>query len=165
MALTPLAQHIDPALQLRKALSSFPTGVVALAALSQGQPYGMSMNSFTSISLDPPLVSVSVAKSSTTWPQLSQSPTIGLSVLGSDQELASRAMSSTGDRFGQIAWTSNETGSVFVEHAALWLDTRVHAAYDGGDHQIILLSVLQMEHFENVSPLVFHRSSYRSIVD
>ncbi|MFK4731297.1 flavin reductase family protein [Agromyces mediolanus] len=153
-----------PQLALRRALSAFPTGVVALAAIVDGAPAGMAVNSFTSISLDPPLVAVSVARTSTTWPLLADRPALGLSVLGSDQEALCRQLSSrTGDRFADAGWRSGEGGSVLVEGAALWLECGIHAVYDGGDHEIVLLEVRSSEMFPEVAPLVFHQSRFHAL--
>lgn len=150
---------------LRRAFSSFPTGVVAVCALGQeGAPVGMAVNSFTSISLEPPLVAISVARASRTWPILSQAKTLGLSVLGSEQEQASRSLAArTGDRFADIEWQRSEEGAVHLDHAALWLTCSVYEVVDAGDHVIVLLSIEDVEHFPDVEPLVFHQSRYRAI--
>ncbi|GGR28756.1 flavin reductase family protein [Agromyces mediolanus] len=153
-----------PQLALRRAFSAFPTGVVALAAIVDGAPAGMAVNSFTSISLEPPLVAVSVARTSTTWPLLADRPALGLSVLGSDQEALCRQLSSrTADRFAEAGWRVGEDGSVLVEGAALWLECGIHAVYDGGDHEIVLLEVRSSEMFPEVAPLVFHQSRFHAL--
>lgn len=150
---------------LRRAFSSFPTGVVAVCAVDQNQnPVGMAVNSFTSISLDPPLVAISVARTSRTWPVLSQAQTLGLSVLGSEQEQTSRRLSArSGDRFADISWASTPEGAVHIDGAALWLTCRVYEVVDAGDHVIVLLAIEDVEHFPKVEPLVFHQSRYRAI--
>jgi flavin reductase (DIM6/NTAB) family NADH-FMN oxidoreductase RutF len=150
-----------PTLVLRKAFSMFPTGVVAVCALDDGVPVGMAVNSFSSVSLEPPLVSVCVAHTSSTWPRLKTSPNIGLSVLGADQEGLSRKLSArSGDRFEGVQWTANEDGALFIDGATLWLDCRVRDQLRGGDHEIILFEVLQSHLFPQVPPLVFHQSRY-----
>lgn len=150
---------------LRTAFSSFPTGVVAVCGTTpDGERVGMAVNSFTSISLDPPLVAISVANTSRTWPVLKTSEKIGLSVLGSDQEQASRKLSAReGDRFEGSTWVSGDGGELHLEGAALWLSCNVYAEYDGGDHVIVLLDIEGLHHFPEVEPLVFHQSRYRVI--
>ena len=150
---------------LRRAFSSFPTGVVAVCALDQeNNPVGMAVNSFSSISLEPPLVAISVARTSRTWPVLSQAQTLGLSVLGSEQEQTSRNLSArTGDRFADSVWSSTEGGAVHLDGAALWLTCQVYEVVDAGDHVIVLLSIKDVKHFPDVEPLVFHQSRYRAI--
>lgn len=152
-------------LQLRRAFSAFPTGVVAVGALgSDGAPVGMAVNSFTSISLDPPLVAISVANTSRTWPQFAHSASIGLSVLGHTQELVSRQLAAReGDRFAGISWQADEQGAVHFPGAALWLSCTVHSQLPGGDHTIVLLEVSDVEYFAEREPLLFHHSRYRTI--
>jgi len=152
-------------LQLRRAFSAFPTGVVAVGTLGwDGAPIGMAVNSFTSISLDPPLVAISVANTSRTWPLIEASKSIGLSVLGHTQELVSRQLSAReGDRFAGIQWQANDSGAVHFPDAALWLSCSVHSQLPGGDHTIVLLEVNDVEFFAEVEPLLFHHSRYRTI--
>ena len=149
---------------LRQAFSLFPTGVVVVAGLANQQPVGMAVNSFTSISLDPPLVSISVARTSTTWPKLASNTELGLSVLARHQEGASRSLSRRDvDRFAGLDWVADQHGAVMISGAALWLRCAVHAVLDGGDHEIVLLRVLSSQTFDDVEPLVFHRSTYREL--
>lgn len=150
---------------LRRAFSSFPTGVVAVCGTTpDGERIGMAMNSFTSISLDPPLVAISVANTSRTWPELRRSVTLGVSILGSEQAQVSRSLSAReGDRFAGATWVAGPAGEVHLEGAALWLTCTMHAEVDAGDHVIVLLNVEGLEHFPEIEPLVFHQSRYRAI--
>lgn len=159
------AINVDLGLQLRRAFSAFPTGVVAVSAVgAEGEPVGMAVNSFTSISLDPPLVAISVANTSRTWPLFENCESIGLSVLGHTQEQVSRQLAvREGDRFADIAWQATDAGAVHFPGAALWLNCRVYSQVPGGDHTIVLLEVDDVEYFEDVEPLVFHHSRYRTI--
>lgn len=156
----------DPETQLilRRAFSAYPTGVVAVAAMSGDQPAGMAVNSFTSISLDPALVAVSVARSSSTWPVLAGAPRLGLSVLGADHGALCRQLSSrTGDRFAGADWHPAAEGAVLIGGAALWLECGVRETFDGGDHEIVVLDVHAAEVFPEVAPLVFHQSAFHRI--
>lgn len=150
---------------LRKAFSSFPTGVVAVCGTApDGGSAGMAVNSFTSISLDPPLVAISVANTSRTWPVLKTSRTLGLSVLGHGQEQVSRSLSAReGDRFAGAHWVRGESGELHLDGAALWLTCTVHSELPAGDHAIVLLEVSGLHYFPEVEPLVFHQSRYRVI--
>ena len=155
----------DTARALRTALASYPTGVVALAAEVDGQRVGMAVNSFTSISLDPALVAVRVARTSRTWPQLAVADRIGLSVLAAHQESVSRRLSARdGDRFGDVELHHADGGALLVEGAALWLQAEPHTTLDGGDHEIVLLKIVEVAHFDRVEPLVFHRSRYGAVL-
>lgn len=157
-------QGLDPA-TLRRVLGAFPTGVTALAALVGGTPVGMAANSFASVSLEPPLVSVCVATSSRTWPRLRSAPHLGVSVLGHEQEAASRSLASrdAADRFAGLRWRTSEDGAVFLEGASAWLDCSVEREIRAGDHDIVLLRVHRLGTEPGVPPLVFHGSRYRRL--
>jgi flavin reductase (DIM6/NTAB) family NADH-FMN oxidoreductase RutF len=144
--------------QLRYAYSLFPSGVTALAALIDDQPVGMAASSFTSVSLNPSLVSVCVARTSTTWPVLAGAERLGVSVLSGDHVDLCRALATKdGDRFADASWESRQ-GAVFMHGSALWLECTIAATVPAGDHLIVLLEVAQAHPFPDVDPLVFHLS-------
>ncbi|MBO1418956.1 flavin reductase family protein [Streptomyces sp. FH025] len=149
---------------LRQAFGAYPTGVVALGALRGGEPVGLAVSSFVSISLEPPMVAISVARTSTTWPRLAEAPVLGLSVLSHGQGALCRKLASrVGDRFDGTGWRPTPDGAVLIHDAALWLTARVNAVYDGGDHEIVLMELLTAELFPGVEPLVFHTSQFREL--
>ena len=146
---------------LRTALGSFPSGVTAFCGLVDGAPQGITASSFTSVSLDPPLVSVCVARSSSSWPKLAGLQRLGLSVLANEQgEVARRLASRGGDRFADVNWHGTETGAVFVPGAGLWLECAPYEVVTAGDHEIVLLEVVWLAFAPDVSPMVFHRSTF-----
>lgn len=146
---------------LRRAFALFPSGVTAVCGLgSDRRPIGMAASSFTSVSLRPPLVSVCVDHSSTTWPRLAQLPRLGLSVLGASHVNAARSLAAkNGDRFAGLDWHSTSDGAIFVAGAPLWLECEVEHTHTAGDHDIVILRVLGLTADELLAPLVFHRSS------
>lgn len=150
--------------ELRRVFSAFPTGVTAVAALIGGTPVGLAANSFTSVSLQPPLVSLCIAHTSATWPLLQQAPRIGISVLGAHQEQAGRQLSTVGrDRFATLSWRSNDIGAVVLDGASAWLDCSIEREIPAGDHNIVLLRVHDLEADHSVDPLVFHRSQFHQL--
>ena len=154
---------VDPA-TLRRVLAAFPTGVTALAALVDGVPVGMAANSFTSVSLDPPLVSVCVATTSETWPRLRRATRIGVSVLSHEQEAASRSLASRGiDRFAALSWHATEDGAILLDGASAWFDCSLDREIRAGDHEIVLLNVHGLGTDPQTPPLVFHGSRYRRL--
>jgi flavin reductase (DIM6/NTAB) family NADH-FMN oxidoreductase RutF len=149
--------------QLRRVFAAFPTGVAAVAAVIDGEPTGLAANSFVSVSLDPPLVSVCIAHSSTTWPVLRTAGRLGISVLGDHQEVASRQLSSRdGERFAGLDWRATPDGALLVCEASAWFDCSIEQEITAGDHDIVLLRVHDLGASE-VMPLVFHGSTYRQL--
>jgi flavin reductase (DIM6/NTAB) family NADH-FMN oxidoreductase RutF len=158
---------VDQALhstELRRVFGAFPTGVTAVAALVDGDPVGIAASSFTSVSLDPPLVSVCVAHTSTTWPVLRGSARLGVSILGAHQERACRQLAGRGgDRFAGLDWRATPDGAVLVEAASAWLNCGVEQLIRAGDHDIVLLRVHELDADPGVPPLVFHAGGFRTI--
>jgi flavin reductase (DIM6/NTAB) family NADH-FMN oxidoreductase RutF len=150
---------------LRKAFACFPSGVTALCAMLDESPLGMAASSFTSVSLDPPLVSVCVANTSATWAQLRDSHCLGVSVLGADHEGVCRQLAAKdGDRFAGVAWRSTLEGAVFIDGAPLVLDCSLEDELPAGDHHIALLRIHGAEVEADVAPLVFHQSRFRQLL-
>lgn len=155
-------------LALRSAFGQFPSGVAALAAYDDhGTPQGMVASSFTvGVSLEPPLVSVAVQNSSTTWPLLQQIDRIGISILGEGQGTIARQMATKGiDRFAELDIVTNDS-AIFIEESALWLETSIYGEFPAGDHHVALLEVHNLADFTDIhEPLVFHKSQFRNIRD
>lgn len=148
----------------REALALFPSGVTALCAEIDGRPVGMVASSFTSVSLEPPLVSVCVAHTSSTWPQLSKAPRLGVSVLAQGHGPIARQLASKGiERFRDVTWLASPEGSVFVYESALWLECTVTQELEAGDHAIVLLEIQRLSTYPDVSPMVFHSSRFRGL--
>jgi flavin reductase (DIM6/NTAB) family NADH-FMN oxidoreductase RutF len=157
-------QQVLDTRDLRDALGAFPTGVTAVAAVVNGSPVGLAANSFTSVSLDPAIVSVCVAHSSTTWPILRTANRLGVSVLGAHQEHACRQLSALGgDRFAALDWHATNDGAVLLNGTSAWLDTSIEQEIVAGDHNIVLLRVHSFGIDSQVAPLVFHASRFRTL--
>ena len=154
---------LDP-MRLREAFSTFPSGVTAVAALVGGAPVGLAASSFTSVSLDPPLVSVCIAHISTTWPVLRAAEMFGLSVLSADQEQACRQLSAPNtDRFADLDWHSTAAGAVLLDGATAWLECSIEAEHRAGDHDIVVLGVHDHRADHDIHPLVFHGRRFRRL--
>lgn len=149
---------------LRQAYGCFPSGVTAVCAQIDGVPVGMAASSFTSVSMDPPLVSVCVQDSSTTWPKLRDRPRLGLSVLAEGHGAACLSLSSKhGDRFAGVAWEATADDAVFVHGSTVWLDCSVECEVPAGDHAIALLRIHGLRAEPDTAPLVFHGSRFRTL--
>jgi flavin reductase (DIM6/NTAB) family NADH-FMN oxidoreductase RutF len=158
-----LTDSLEPLL-LRRVFGTFPTGVTALAAVLDGRPQGIAVSAFTPVSLEPAMVLVCVAHSSTTWPSLSKAPRLGISVLAADQEQACRQLSARdGDRFADLDWRTTDSGAVLLEGASAWFECSVEQMAPAGDHDIVVLRVHDLDGDHAVSPLVFHGSRFRRL--
>ncbi len=153
----------DPT-DIRRAFACFPSGVTALCGLADGIPVGMAASAFTPVSIAPPLVSVCIQSSSTTWPKLRQLPRLGISVLAGHQHIACRTLSTRdGDRFAGVPWDASGYGAVFVHEATAWLDCSVYDEVVAGDHLIVLLAIHGLHADPDQDPLVFHLSRFRQL--
>jgi flavin reductase (DIM6/NTAB) family NADH-FMN oxidoreductase RutF len=154
---------VDPAddRALRQVFGAFPTGVTVVAALADGEPAGLAANSFTSVSLDPPIVSVCLRTGSRTGALLRTAGRVGVSVLAAGQESVSRRLAAAvPDRFAGIPWRSSADGAVLVDGAAAWLECAPLHVLTVGDHDVLLLSVHASGVAHGAQPLVFHASRY-----
>lgn len=153
-------QDLDPA-RLRKAFGVFPTGVVAVAAAIGGRPTGLAASSFTTVSLEPPLVSFSVANTSKTWPDLRDAERLGVTVLADHHGNVCRQLAGpVAQRFDGVSITTSEHGAVTLDEGIARFDTSIYREVEAGDHVIVLLELHAVEHPEVGEPLVFHRSSF-----
>ena len=153
---------IDP-MMLRETFSCFPSGVVALCGSSGDQPSGMAVSSFSTVSLEPALVSVCVQKTSSTWPQLRGLSRIGVSVLAEGQEGVCRSLAGRGDRFQGVDWSETPNGAVHVDGSAAWFDCTIYEEIEAGDHWVVLLKIEAMTADRSRRPLVFHHSRFQRL--
>lgn len=155
--------RFDQAL-LRQAFGCFPSGVTAFCGVIDGVAEGMAASSFTSVSLDPPLVSVCVANTSATWPKLATLERLGLSVLADQHVGIARSLAAkNGDRFAGVDWIATDTGAIFVHGATLWLECAPYNRVEAGDHEIVVLQIMALAIYPDVAPMVFHRSGFREL--
>jgi 3-hydroxy-9,10-secoandrosta-1,3,5(10)-triene-9,17-dione monooxygenase reductase component len=146
----------------RHVLGHYPTGVAVITAQTPSGPVGLSMNSFTSVSLQPPLVLFCPALASGTWPQLREVGDIAINVLSAGQQSVSRLFASRGaDRFAEVSWSPGTNGAPLFEDALGWLECSVQAEYPAGDHTVVMAEIVRMGvHTEIGEPLVFFRGAY-----
>lgn len=156
-------QDLDP-VRLRRAFGIFPTGVVAVAADVDGRPVGLAASSFTSVSLDPPLVSVNLANTSKTWPDLRRSPHLGVTVLASHHQLACRQLAGPVEhRFDNLNYNVSDDGAITLNDGLAQFECTIYREVEAGDHVLVLLRLHAVRHVDadrGVNPLVFHRSGF-----
>ena len=149
---------------LRHVFGAFPSGVAAIAAIVGSAPVGIVASSFTSVSLNPALVSLCIAHTSTTWPVLREAPRLGVSILSASQERAGRQLADRrGDRFAELSWRATADGAVLLDGASGWLETSVDQQVRAGDHDIVVLRVHDLDADHDISPLVFHAGQFRRL--
>jgi 3-hydroxy-9,10-secoandrosta-1,3,5(10)-triene-9,17-dione monooxygenase reductase component len=148
----------------RQVLGHFPTGVTVVAGVADGEPVGLAVGSFFSLSIEPALVGFCVGKSSNSWKAMEPSGSFCVNILAADQEDVCRVFAASGDdKFATIGWTKTESGSPQINDVLAWIDCDVEAVHDGGDHHIVVGRVrgLDVEHEGN--PLVFFRGGYADL--
>jgi len=146
----------------RRVLGQFPTGVTAITSTVDGQPVGMVVGSFTSVSLDPPLVAFLPSKTSTTWPRIESAGSFCVNVLGTDQEQVCHAlMSKDPGAFTALSWTTSTiTGAPALADTVAWIDCRISQVIDAGDHWLVIGEVVDLDIGRPQTPLVFFRGGY-----
>lgn len=134
-------QQTDRDASLREVMSSYPTGVTIVAAREgEGEPFGLTVNSFTSLSLDPPLVLLCIGHSSASHDRLIASKAFSVSLLAGDQgAIADRfATDPSEGRFHELDWAAGLLGAPLIGGAMAWLECSRHEVLAGGDHSILI---------------------------
>jgi 3-hydroxy-9,10-secoandrosta-1,3,5(10)-triene-9,17-dione monooxygenase reductase component len=147
----------------RDVLGLFGTGVVAVTALDPGtgRPAGLTANSFTAVSLRPPLVSVCMAQASSTWPRIRASGGLCISILAADQrDICLQLATPGGDKFRNLAWTASPAGHPILDGALGWIDCVVEAEHPAGDHAVVICRALCLDALPGGQPLLFYRGGY-----
>jgi 3-hydroxy-9,10-secoandrosta-1,3,5(10)-triene-9,17-dione monooxygenase reductase component len=148
----------------RQVLGHFPTGVTVVAGVADGEPVGLAVGSFFSLSIDPPLVGFCVGKSSNSWAAMEPSGAFCVNILGDDQEDVCRVFAQSGDdKFATIGWAKTESGSPLINGVLAWIDCDLEAVHDGGDHHIVVGRVRGMDVGHQGDPLVFFRGGYANL--
>src|SRR5262245_20087195 len=157
---------VDP-LALRRTLGRFATGVVVVTTQTdEGQPVGMTMNSFTSVSLDPPLVLYSVSRSSRLHRPLVEAPGFAINVLTEAQKDLSLRFAKPGfDRFGALAYTQGQMGAPVLPDALAVIECETRFVTEAGDHDLVLGRVIALTTDPEIpcEPLVFFSGAYRRL--
>ena len=146
--------------RMRAVLGTFATGVVVVTAFAD-RPIGFTCQSFVSQSLEPPLISFSAARTSTTWPQIRPVGRFCVNVLAHDQRELSELFARLGvDRFSELGWTPSPLGAPILEGVAAWIDCEFAAEYEAGDHTIVLGAVHALVAEPRRHPLIRLRGRY-----
>jgi flavin reductase (DIM6/NTAB) family NADH-FMN oxidoreductase RutF len=153
--------------EFRDALGLFPTGVAIVTTVdAAGQPAGITVNSFTSVSLEPPLILVSVARTSRNFDLFNVVSHFAVNLLRDEQRAISSAFASpTADRFGSVRHRPGHGNAPLIEAHLVAFECETYARYDGGDHVLLLGKVLNLSADLNLppKPLLYFRGQYREL--
>lgn len=159
---------IDPAGvsgAFREALAHFSSGVVIVTAIDvTGAPVGMTVGSFTSISMEPPLVGFFAGQNSTTLPHVIESGRFCVNVLAEDQHVLARKFARSGtDKFTDVGWSPATNDAPRLTGAHAWIDCSIHLHQPIGDHDLVVGRVDALVVPAPNDPLVFHRSTFHGL--
>jgi 3-hydroxy-9,10-secoandrosta-1,3,5(10)-triene-9,17-dione monooxygenase reductase component len=151
---------VDPQV-MREVLGHFASGVTVVTAVTDDGPTGFTCQSFSSLSLEPPLIAFAPARTSLTWPRLRAIGTFCVNVLAEGQDDVSQNFARSGaDKFAGVRWSPSAHGSPVLDDVVAWIDGELWAEYDGGDHSIVVARVLDLGADPDRPPLLYHRGSY-----
>ena len=158
------ATSVTPAPQarpFRDALGRFATGVAFVTAAPDGEPAGLIVNSLTSVSLDPPLLSFCPSRSSLTWSRMRRTGRFGVNILGRRHEpFAKRATPARADRFASLNWELGAHGVPLLTDALATLECKIVAEHPAGDHWIVVGHVNNLHITPIKDPLVFFAGAF-----
>ena len=148
---------------LRDTMGQFATGVVVVAAVDAGELAGFAAQSFVSLSLEPPLIAVCPAKTSTSWPRVRAAGRFSVSMLASDQAEASNGFARAG-QVADVRWRQDDHGVPMLEGALAYVAAELSAEHDAGDHTVAVAKVLGFATLRaEAAPLVFFRGGYGTV--
>lgn len=154
----------DPG-DFRHVLGHYPTGVCVITAMHEGEdPTAMVVGSFTSASLDPPLIAFFPDRSSSRWQRIREARHFCVNVLAGHQEELSRIFAKRGgERLGEVPYRLSEHGTPILEGIVAWVDCELFGEHDAGDHFIALAKVRALGVENPHAPLLFHRGAYGTL--
>jgi len=151
------------ALDFRRVLGHFCTGVTVITAVHDGAPVGFACQSFAALSLDPPLVLFCPAATSSSWAAIARAGSFCVNVLAEEQREVSRVFGRGGDhKFAGIPWTAGANGAPILPGVLTWLTGSVEAVHLAGDHYVVVGRVTELGPCRPGGPLLFYRSRYSS---
>ncbi len=161
--------HIDgeaaqaAARKFRDVLGQYASGVTVVTTLQGATPVGMTCQSFTSVSLDPPLVAFLPMKTSRAFAAIRLSRRFCVNFLAVEQaELSNRFASLAADKFDGVSWQPTDSGMPRLDDTVGWVDCSVHAVHEAGDHYLVIGKVEDLAQGDATDPLLFHQGRYRT---
>lgn len=144
----------------RHVLGRFPSGVVVVTAIHDGLAAGMTCQSFLSLSLQPPLVGFSPAKTSRSYPAIRSAGAFCINVLAEEHVWLCRQFARSGtDKWAGVAWTPSRAGNPIIHGSVAWIDCRLEQEHEVGDHYFVVGRVRELDGTDG-APLLYHRSAF-----
>jgi flavin reductase (DIM6/NTAB) family NADH-FMN oxidoreductase RutF len=160
---SPFVMTLDPE-KLRAAMRAWSAGVTVVTAVHEGKKHGATVNSFTSISLEPAMITISLQKSAHTHELISKSRAFGLTILSAEQfkisDLFAGKMTEVEDRFSGLQTQTLVTGSPLLVGGLAWLDCHVVETFDAGLNTLFIAEVLAAQDTGDGQPLIYHNRKY-----
>lgn len=165
MTVTIAAESAISSTEMRATMAMVPTAVAVVSAESSSGRVAMVVGSFVSVSLEPPLVGFLVTDASTTWPQLQQAGTLGISALSAKQSELCRMISKKEEgRFADEHWEAGHHGAPLIRDAVATIECRIKSVSRAGDHDLVLCRVLRLAQGIHSDPLVFQNRAFSGLV-
>ena len=150
--------------RFREVLGHFASGVTIVTGLEDGVPVGFTCQAFSSLSLEPPLITIAPARTSTSWPRIRGAGRFCVNILEAAQESLARSFAEAGaDKFAGIGWSPGAVGAPRLEGSLAWIDCELEAVHEGGDHELVVARVIELVTGSG-APLVFYRGGFGGFV-
>jgi len=148
----------------RDVLGLFCSGLTIVTARQNGSPVGFTCQSFFSVSLEPPLVAFSAARTSTSYAQIRHADTFCINILRDGQEALSQRFARSGtDKFRGVGWHPGPAGTPVLDGVLAWIECHAQSEYEAGDHYLRLGRVMALEGQPDQCPLLYYRGSYAQL--
>jgi 3-hydroxy-9,10-secoandrosta-1,3,5(10)-triene-9,17-dione monooxygenase reductase component len=155
-----VADHVVEPADMRRVLGQFATGVTIVTGTDDGDPVGFACQSFTSVSLDPPLVLFCPAHTSSSWPRIRRGGVFSVNVLAEDQlDICMRFASSGGEKFAGLPWHETQWGPC-IDDVLATVHCDIDAVHTAGDHDVVIGRVRRLVTHREASPLLFFRGQF-----
>jgi len=162
----PVAAPALDARGFRDTLANFASGITIVTGMDAGEPIGFTCQSFYSVSIDPPLISFSVMRTSTSYPRIAGTGRFAVNVLAREQHTVSSQFARSGtDKWAGIDWVPSRSGDPVIDQTLMWVDCELWAEHEAGDHLIVIGRVVEMSppEWHTREPLLFFRGRYHGL--
>lgn len=154
-------ETLVPSDEYRNVLGHFCTGITVVTGVEDGRPAGFACQSFSAVSLDPPLVLICPGRESTSWPRIRSGDRFTVNVLAVDQREVCEAFGSRqGAKFDAVGWRIGPGGEVLLDGVLAWIHCEIESIHDGGDHEIVVGRVASLRAERTGHPLLFFRGRH-----